>query len=106
MSLSQGPPGTAAAAGGVDVMASMDFGSSLVIDFDNQADPDATVRGSACPTSCTMSHPGRPAQQQSCAAGCDKAQMQRESLMRRWCLQLHNDLGAAQAAWQPHHEQE
>jgi hypothetical protein len=42
--LLQGAPATAAAAGSVDVMASMDFGSSLVIDFDNQADPDATVR--------------------------------------------------------------
>ena len=63
MSLSQGLRATAAAAGSVDVMASMDFGSSLVIDFDNQADPDATVRGFVCPTSCTLLHPGCPAQQ-------------------------------------------
>ena len=38
----QGAPGSTAAAS-VDVTASMDFGSSLVIDFDNQADPDVTV---------------------------------------------------------------
>ena len=38
----QGAPVSTAAAS-VDVTASMDFGSSLVIDFDNQTDPDATV---------------------------------------------------------------